>query len=89
METREKVIEIISKINNSKRNHELKKYNSELVDMLRELPNLKSDSYKPISLAIQLINQKQNRISQSRQFVINILLTILGIGIAALVGFGV
>ncbi|MCK4797385.1 MAG: hypothetical protein KAT05_08385 [Spirochaetes bacterium] len=82
----DKVISIISKINNSTKRKELEAYNQQLVELLSELPNFKSDSYKPISLAILLIDQKTNSLRQRRQFWINILLTILGILTALLIG---
>jgi hypothetical protein len=81
-EKRNEIVSILTKINNCKSYSQLAEYNNELVKILKTLPNFNSDLYMPISLAIQLIDQKRNSINQGRQFIINIALAALGICIA-------
>jgi hypothetical protein len=87
MNARNEVVEIISKITNESDRNELMNINNRLIKILSDLPNLNSDVYKGIELAISLINQKIDFMKQRKQFCINTLLTILGIINSIIIGY--
>ena len=87
MNARNEVVEIISKITKESDKNELMNINNRLIKILSDLPNLNSDVYKGIELAISLINQKIDFMKQRKQFIINTLLTILGIINSIIIGY--
>ncbi|HOU84563.1 MAG TPA: hypothetical protein PLA54_05330 [Spirochaetota bacterium] len=83
---RSEYLEIINNVIQSTSKKKLAAIEKAILIKLKEIPNYNSDLYKPLSMAIQLITIKKQDISNSNQFIINIILASVSFLTALVVG---